>query len=191
MGKASLLAAAGVAALIGLAGCGGAGGDTGGAGDIPDNRAFGEYRPVGEQYAVKVPEGWARTEIGDTATFTDKLNTITVTLGSSPAAPTTADGTAALDALAGKTPGFAAGSVSTVQRRSGTALLITYRADAPADPVTGKIVNDDVERYEFWHDRQLLTVTLAGPHGADNIDPWRTVTDSVRWLNSATVTTGG
>ncbi|MER7009046.1 hypothetical protein ABT297_39210 [Dactylosporangium sp. NPDC000555] len=180
MGSASLRAVAGIAALLGLAGCGGAGGDTGG---IPGNKGFVEYRPAGEEYAIKVPEGWTRTEIGDTATFTDRLNTITVTLASSAAAPTTADGTAELDALAGGTPGFAAGPVSTVQRRGGTALLVTYRADAPADPVTGRIVNDDVERYEFWYDRQLLIVTLAGPYGSDNVDPWRTVTDSVRWLD--------
>jgi hypothetical protein len=25
-------------------------------------------------------------------------------------------------------------------------------------------------------------VTLSGPAGADNVDPWRTVTDSFRWL---------
>ncbi|MEV8514597.1 hypothetical protein [Dactylosporangium sp. NPDC051484] len=183
MDNASILAVAGVAALVGLAGCGGTSADTGGTGGIPGDKGFVEYRPAGQQYAIEVPEGWTRTETADTATFTDKLNTITVTLGSSLAAPTTADGTAALAALAGATPGFAAGSVSTVPRRGGTALLVTYRADAPADPVTGKIVNDDVERYEFWHDRRLLIVTLAGPYGSDNLAPWRTVTDSVRWLD--------
>ncbi|MEV4137169.1 hypothetical protein AB0J72_33975 [Dactylosporangium sp. NPDC049742] len=154
-------------ATLGLAGCGsGAAPDAGGAGDIPDNQAFVEYRPAGGEYALKVPEGWARAESGGTVTFTDKLNTITVSLGTRPAAP---------EAVAGQS--------STVQRTAGQALLTTYRADASPDPVTGKVVNDDVERYEYWHPpSSLLTVTLAGPHGADNVDPWRIVTDSVRWL---------
>jgi hypothetical protein len=56
-----------------------------------------------------------------------------------------------------------------------------YRADAAADPVTGKVVNDDIERYQFWKNGTLVTLTLSGPHGADNVDPWRIVTDSFRW----------
>src|SRR5689334_3497297 len=176
----------GVVAVAGLTGCGhrsgGEGGDAGGAGDIPDNQVFIEYRPQGNRYSIKVPEGWARTETADSATFTDKLNTITVVLGSRSAAPDVAAGTADLAAMASGTPGFSPGNVSLVRRSAGQALLVTYRADAPPDPVTGKVVNDDVERYQFWQNQALLTVTLAGPHGADNVDPWRTVTDSVRWL---------
>jgi hypothetical protein len=171
------------AAFLALTGCSkGGAADTSSAGDIPDNQAFVAYEPVTRRYSVSVPEGWARTETGDTTSFTDKLNTITVTLTARPTAPDTASGTADLAALGGTAQGFTPGVVSAVQRKAGSALLITYRADAPADPVTGKIVNDDVERYQFWHDGSLLTLTLAGPHGADNVDPWRTVTDSVRWL---------
>ncbi|MFC4039271.1 hypothetical protein ACFO1B_12650 [Dactylosporangium siamense] len=173
-----------IVAALALTGCGGGGAapDAGGAGDIPDNQAFVEYRPAGDRYAIKVPEGWARSESGDTVTFTDKLNTITVALGARPTAPDAAAGTKDLADLSATTAGFTAGKVSTVDRKAGPALLVTYRADAPADPVTGKVVNDDVERYQFWQATSLLTVTLAGPHGADNVDPWRTVTDSVRWL---------
>jgi hypothetical protein len=180
-----LLAAAGVVAVLGLAGCGGKSApDAGGAGDIPDNQAFIEYRPAGGQYAIKVPEGWARAESGGTVTFTDKLNTITVALGAAAAAPDVAAGQAELATLGTTVAGFTAGTVSAVQRPAGPVLLLTYRADAPPDPVTGKVVNDDVERYEYWRGPSaLLTVALAGPHGADNVDPWRTVTDSVRWLS--------
>jgi hypothetical protein len=179
-----LLAVATTVAVLGLAGCGGnSAPDAGGAGDIPDNQAFVEYRPAGGEYAIKVPEGWARAESGGTVTFTDKLNTITVALGTAAAAPDPAAGQAELTALGTTTAGFAAGTVSAIERPAGPVLLLTYRADAPPDPVTGKVVNDDNERYEYWHaPSALLTVTLAGPHGADNADPWRTVTDSVRWL---------
>jgi hypothetical protein len=27
-----------------------------------------------------------------------------------------------------------------------------------------------------------VTLTLSGPKDADNVDPWRLVTDSLRWL---------
>ena len=57
----------------------------------------------------------------------------------------------------------------------------TYRADAPADPVTGKARNDDVERYVFHRGGTTAVLTLSGPHGADNVDPWRIVTDSFHW----------
>jgi hypothetical protein len=156
--------------------------DNGGSGDIPDNQAYVEYRPASGRYAVKIPEGWARTESGDTATFTDKLNTITIAAGTRATAPDEASGRADLDTMKGSVKGFAAGAASTVHRPAGDALLVTYRADAEPDPVTGKVVSDDVERYQFWHAGQLVTLTVAAPHGADNVDPWRTVTDSLRWL---------
>ncbi|WP_432840765.1 hypothetical protein [Dactylosporangium sp. CA-092794] len=184
MHRVSRLVPVGVAAVLVLAGCGGPGpaADTGGAGDVPGGQAYVEYRPPGNRYTIQVPQGWARTESAGTATFTDKLNTITVALGSRPAAPDVVSGTSDLDALRGTTPGFTPGTVSTVERPAGEALLVTYRADAPADPVTGTVVNDDVERYQFWRDTNLLTVTLAGPHGSDDVDAWRIVTESVRWL---------
>jgi len=52
---------------------------------------------------------------------------------------------------------------------------------APPDPVTGKTVTDSVERYVFTHGGRTAVLTLSGPRGADNVDPWRIVTDSLRW----------
>jgi hypothetical protein len=42
-------------------------------------------------------------------------------------------------------------------------------------------VRESVERYAFWHAGQQVVLTLSGPRGADNVDPWRTITDSLRW----------
>jgi hypothetical protein len=42
-------------------------------------------------------------------------------------------------------------------------------------------VTEAVERYVFWNAGSEATLTLAGPRGADNVDPWRTVSDSLRW----------
>jgi hypothetical protein len=60
-------------------------------------------------------------------------------------------------------------------------LVVTYEARSPADPVTGKSVVLDVERYEYWRSGTQVTITLSAPHGADNVDPWRTITDSFAW----------
>ncbi|HEY0359157.1 MAG TPA: hypothetical protein VGD11_11290 [Mycobacteriales bacterium] len=150
-------------------------------GDIPDNQQYVPYTPPTGGFSVKVPEGWARTASPSSATFTDKLNSIRLDVSARPGAPTTASARAEVAALGTKAGHFTAGPVKTVTRKAGTAVVAFYRADAAADPVTGKVVNDDVERYQFWANGKLVTLTLGGPHGADNVDPWRIVTDSFRW----------
>jgi hypothetical protein len=151
------------------------------AGDIPDNQQFVAYTPASGLFTVKIPEGWSRTEASGTVTFTDKLNSVRVDTAARPTAPSEAGARAELDALRSGSGHFSGGKVSTVSRHAGRAILTTYRADAPANAVTGKVVNDDVERYQFWRNGQLVTLVLAGPHGADNVDPWRIVTDSFGW----------
>jgi hypothetical protein len=155
--------------------------ETNDAGDIPDNQVFVPYSPDSQVFTVKVPEGWSRVAAAGAVVFDGKLNRIRIELTARSSAPTEATIRAEVAAIGATTTGFKPVSVQTTDRRAGKALLAKYRADAAADPVTGKVVNDDVERYEFWHSGQLLTLTLSGPHGADNVDPWRIVTDSVRW----------
>ena len=48
--------------------------------------------------------------------------------------------------------------------------------------MTGKVYKDTFERYEFYKNGTEAVVLLGGPAGADNVDPWRTVTNSFRWL---------
>lgn len=150
-------------------------------GDIPDNQVFVPYSPPGSGYQVKIPEGWARTTRGGAVTFTDKLNSIELQSGSAQSAPTTSRGRAEMKSLADSVPGFQAGDVTIAKRSAGDALLITYSGDGPSDPVTGKSVTDAFERYEFFDKGRLATLTLSGPQGADNVDPWMIVTDSFRW----------
>jgi hypothetical protein len=129
-----------------------------------------------------VPEGWARVQRGGTVTFTDKLNTIRMETRPAPAAPTVASARQAeLPAIRSASRRYEPGEVTRVRRAAGGVVLVTYKADAPADPVTGKVVHDAVERYEYWRGGTEAILTLAGPVGADNVDPWRIVTDSFRW----------
>jgi hypothetical protein len=151
-------------------------------GDIPDTTVYVTYRPVSGQYEVKVPEGWARTVSSSDVSFTDKLNSITIQTVRA-AAPTVASARAAeVPQIQRSAHGFSLTGVSTVSRAAGTVVLIRYSADSQPDPVTGKVFKDAVERYEFYRNGMEAVVTLAGPAGADNVDPWRTVTNSFGWL---------
>lgn len=152
-------------------------------GDIPDQQVFVAYTPPGAHFSVKVPEGWARSTGPDGVTFTDKLNSITVQEVQAPQAPTEAQARAQLlPVLARTVPAFAEGKVAPVSRTPGRGILLTYLGDSAPDPVTNKVVRDAFQRYLFWHNGHQTVLTLAGPTNADNVDPWRTVTDSVSWL---------
>ncbi|MFE2282973.1 hypothetical protein ACFXDJ_02165 [Streptomyces sp. NPDC059443] len=153
------------------------------AGDIPDNQAYVAYRSDRGGFTVKVPEGWSRTDSADGGvSFTDKLNRIEIAGGPATAAPTPQSVNAAVvPALRRQVPGFTVGVLSTVSRPAGPAVLLTYQGDGPADSVTGKAVRDSFERYAFFKNGHEAVLTLSGPVGADNVDPWRTVTDSLRW----------
>jgi hypothetical protein len=78
-------------------------------------------------------------------------------------------------------PGFALGDVQSVRRSAGPAVLIAYQATSAPNAVTGKPVTEAAERYVFWRGGQEVLLTLSGPKGADNVDPWRKITDSFRW----------
>jgi len=152
------------------------------AGDIPDNQAFVAYAFTAGGYTVKVPEGWARTDAPSATTFTDKLNTVSLTFASAPTAPTEATVTATdVAQLQAATSGFTLGKVSTVQRTAGRAVLVTYQGDGAPDPVTGKSNRLDFEQYSFWRNGTTAIITLSSGVGSDNVDPWATITSSFVW----------
>ena len=152
------------------------------AGDIPDNQAFVPFTPKSGGYVVSVPEGWARTESGTATSFTDKLNTIRMDATRVPVAPTkTTIATTELALIKGREPNVTGGKATLVTRKAGSAILLTYLRDGAANAVTGKVVREAVERYEFWRGGTQVTLTLSGPVGADNVDPWKIVTDSFSW----------
>ncbi|MDA0161651.1 hypothetical protein OM076_15340 [Solirubrobacter ginsenosidimutans] len=133
------------------------------AGDIPDNQAYVTFHAPGAPYSVKVPEGWSQTERGSVVTFTDKLNSIELAWGNAPSAAP------------------AGAKTSTVKRTGGSAERATFEQQSEPDAVTGKTRTNAVERYVFTRGSEHAVLTLKGPKGADNVDPWRVVTDSLRW----------
>jgi hypothetical protein len=151
-------------------------------GDIPDNQAYVAYAPPSASYSVKVPEGWSRTAASGAVSFTDKLNTVRLEQATASAAPTvSAIRQTMVPKLASSEKSFKPGTITTVHRKAGSAVRVTYLALGKPDPVTGKARLDAIERYVFFHNGREAVLTLSGPKGADNVDPWRIITDSLRW----------
>jgi hypothetical protein len=152
-------------------------------GDIPDNQAFVTYTNTQGGYAITMPEGWARQESGTSVVFTDKLHEFRVDLVCASQAPTVDSATQeATTTLAGAFPAFELVHVTEVTVPAGQAVLIQYRVNSPADPVTGKEHRLDVDRYEIYGNGTLAVVTLASPAGSDNVDVSRQVSESFQWM---------
>jgi hypothetical protein len=152
------------------------------AGDIPDNQVFVPYTPPGGSFLMKVPQGWARSEVGPLVVFTDKFNSVRIDSVPRSQAPDVASARAQeVPQLQSSVPGFRVGQVTMVQRSAAPAVLITYQANSAPNAVTGKSVTEAVERYEFWRGGREVVLTLSAPAGSDNVDPWRMITDSFRW----------
>jgi hypothetical protein len=150
-------------------------------GDIPDNAVFVDHTAPGTTVHFSVPEGWARSRTGGVTTYTDNYNSISIEVRSARHAPTVRSAGHELQQLRRTVSHFQLQGITTVQRKHGQAVHVLYLMDSAPNPVTGKVVRDAVERFEFWHAGQLAVLSLAGPQNADNVDPWQLVSDSLHW----------
>ena len=64
----------------------------------------------------------------------------------------------------------------------GPATKTTLTEPGPADPVTGKKVSLMVDRYVLAKGGKVATVDLASLPGVDNVDAYRMIIESFRWL---------
>jgi hypothetical protein len=152
-------------------------------GDIPDNIAFVPYRSRTGAFSITTPEGWSRTTSRDSVTFTDKLNTVEVSWAAAASAPSVKSATAdEVPALEQTVRAFSLVSVKGTTLPAGPSVLISYQANSDPNRVTGKQYRQDVLRYELFHRGTQVDLTLLSPVGADNVDPWRIVTESLRWM---------
>ncbi len=151
-------------------------------GDIPDNQVFVNYSPPGNHVTIQVPEGWARSTKAGAVTFTDHFNSVGIEVRRVSTAPTVQSARRQdVPAIESASSNVGSVKISTITRAGQQPVLVTYQADSRPDPVTNKVVVDAVERYEFYSHGREAILTLTGPSGADNVDPWRIVSDSVRW----------
>jgi hypothetical protein len=150
-------------------------------GDIPDNQAFVRYAPPGGGYSIVVPEGWGMRSLADGIEFSDKYNSVRIAATGGRSAPTVA-------AMKSKGLGDVSGdpslrviAVKKVHRPAGDGIEAIFEVRSSPNAVTSRRATLQVERYAFAHGAKTVTLTLSGAKGADNVDPWRRVTDSLRW----------
>ena len=150
-------------------------------GDIPDDQVFIDYRsPLG--FNIKVPEGWARRETSDGATFNDKYNTIALVVSQRAEPLNMANAKQQeINELEKTGKAVRVSGVKSVELPSGTAVVVSYSSNSEPNPVTNKAIRVENERYFFWNHGKLVTLTLSAPLGADNVDQWNLMAKSFRW----------
>jgi hypothetical protein len=150
-------------------------------GDIPDNQVFIDYRsPLG--FSIKVPEGWARREMPNGVIFSDKYNTVEVTVVSQPDSPTESSiKKEQLGELQTAGRAVEVSAVKSAKLPSGSAVVASYASNSEPNPVTNKAIRLENARYFFWKEGKLATLTLSSPFGADNADQWLLMANSFRW----------
>ena len=150
-------------------------------GDIPDNQVFVPYSStIG--FSLRVPEGWSRTATETSVRFFDKYDLIGATLGRADAAPTAAS-VKSKEVPALETGGHAikVTSVKDVRLAVGPAVNISYLANSEPNAVTNKLIRLEHERFIVYKDGKMVTLDLAAPAGADNVDQWQLISNSLRW----------
>ncbi|HWX45875.1 MAG TPA: hypothetical protein VNY52_11210 [Solirubrobacteraceae bacterium] len=174
------------------ASAGGAGAQEGGAalaadaksaatGDIPDTQNFLTLRVPTLRVSMLYPEGWTVQEAASRVSITDKNNLVRISLSRGPA-PTTASVRSELVALKGSTPTLTAGTPQAISLKSGPAVKATYTTQSAPNPVTGKQVTLTVDRYVLAHGGRLAVVDLGTPVGVDNVDAYKRMIESFKWL---------
>ena len=150
-------------------------------GDIPDTQVFVTYTsPLG--FAIKVPEGWSRTDGTGSARFFDKYNTIDVNVSSADSAPSADWARANEGAELEKTArAVKITKIKQVKLKSGPAVLISYTSNSEPNAVTNKQVRLEHDRYLFYKSGSLATLDMSAPLGADNVDDWQLIAGSFRW----------
>jgi hypothetical protein len=150
-------------------------------GDIPDNQVFLVFGNKSAGYSIKYPEGWTQSGSSTSVTFSSKNNQVRVVIAAG-TAPTTASVTAGLQSLKRANPSLVFTVPQQIQLPSGAAVKATYKTQSPPNPVTGKSVTLIVNRYELSRGGKVATVDEGTPVGVDNVDAYRMMIQSFRWL---------
>lgn len=149
-------------------------------GDIPDSQVFIAYKaPSG--MSMQVPEGWSRADLPTGARFFDKYNTIVLTGSDAASAPTVANvRTIEAPDLVASGRAVKITSIKPVKLPGGSAVRIDYSANSEPNPVTNKQIRLEGVRYFIFSSGKLATLDMQAPLGADNVDQWKLMANSVR-----------
>jgi hypothetical protein len=150
-------------------------------GDIPDTQVFIDYASS-QGFAMKVPEGWARSDRADGASFVDKLDGVIVKISKAAVAPTVENVKVnEVPNLKTTERAVTVASVNAVKLPAGSAIRIVYTSNSEPNAVTNKQIRLENERYLYFKDGKLVTLELYAPKGADNVDQWQLMSRSFQW----------
>ena len=151
-------------------------------GDIPDTTAYVAYAVPGAGYTVSTPEGWSRTNRGGVVSWTSNLNAVRISAAPAHGALTVASvRRQVLPTLPSSVKGYKFQSISAVSRTAGQAIRTLYLGYSQPNPVTNKFGVLAFERYDFLHKGRVVTLLLSSPNGSDNVDPWKKITNSLKF----------
>ncbi|UCI10579.1 hypothetical protein [Mesorhizobium sp. B1-1-8] len=150
-------------------------------GDIPDTQVFIDYASP-EGFTMKVPEGWARTDRADGASFVDKLDGVVLSVAKADALPSLDSAKADyVPKLEASQRAVRVTGVKQIKLPAGPAIRIVYTSNSEPNAVTNKQVRLENERYLYFKDGKLVTLELYAPKGADNVDQWQLMSNSFQW----------
>jgi hypothetical protein len=150
-------------------------------GDIPDSQVFIDYISK-DGFSLKVPEGWARTDRPDGASFVDKLDGVVLTRSNAAQAPTVESVRKDyLPAIQKESRAAIIDSVKAVRLPAGKVIHVAYESNSAPNEVTDRQVRLENQRFLFFKDGKLVTLELYAPFGADNVDQWKLISESFRW----------
>jgi hypothetical protein len=150
-------------------------------GDIPDTQNFLTLTAPRLRVSMLYPEGWTVRETASRVSIADKNNLVRISISGGPA-PTTASVRTQLTVLGRSTPGLKTGAAGAVALKSGPAVKATYTTRSAPNPVTGKQVTLTVDRYALAHGGRVAVIDLGTPVGVDNVDAYRRMIESFKWL---------
>jgi hypothetical protein len=156
--------------------------DTGpAAGDVPDNAVFLTYKDTAHGFSIQYVEGWQVSPVTDGVGIRDKDSNELVQVVAPQTDVTTYVSGTDLPALQGQA-GFKLIKQDKVSVNGKNLVHLVYENPSPPDPVTGKQVPSTVDRYYVAGPSGLAIVSLSTPKGVDNVDAFRQMIESFKWV---------
>lgn len=149
-------------------------------GDIPDTIAYVDYKSADGKVQFVHPEGWSSTKSSSGVTFTDKLNSVSVSTTSGSAPTVDSVKSTVVPKLGTPSSNVKIGAVTAVTLPAGPAIKVLWQTDSAPDPVTGKVYRNDVVTYVVGAKGFVARMDLSGPVGADNVDPYKKMSNSLK-----------
>jgi hypothetical protein len=149
-------------------------------GDIPDNQLFILHNAP-EGFSLKVPEGWARQINQGETIFTDKYNIISAKVLPDPGASTSQIKRDLVPQISASPRAPEVSRVTTMKVRGRDVVIASYTINSEPNSVTGKQIRLEAERVYYPAGDKVLQLTLSAPDGADNVDQWNLIVNSVRF----------